>query len=130
MSSIFSKIISGEIPCFHVAENEEFFSFLDVRPMQKGHVLVVPKKEVDYVFDLEEEEYSRFFSFAKKVATAIKEALPCKKVGIAVVGLEVPHAHIHLVPLNEVGDMVFGSHKEFSREEMESIAIKIKSFLN
>jgi histidine triad (HIT) family protein len=129
MASIFSKIIAGEIPCFHIAENEEFFSFLDVRPMQKGHVLVVPKKEVDYVFDLDEGEYLRFFSFAKMVATAIKVAIPCKKVGIAVVGLEVPHAHIHLVPLNEVGDMIFGSHKECSREEMESITLQIKSVL-
>ena len=129
MASIFSKIIAGEIPCFHIAENEGFFSFLDVRPMQKGHVLVVPKKEVDYVFDLEDGEYLRFFSFAKSVASALKKAVPCKKVGIAVVGLEVPHAHIHLVPLNEVGDMVFGSHKEVSQEEMESIALQIKSFL-
>lgn len=129
MASIFSKIIAGEIPCFHIAENEEFFSFLDVRPMQKGHVLVVPKKEVDYLFDMGSEEYQRFFLFAKEIATAIKQAIPCRKVGLAVVGLEVPHAHIHLVPLNEVGDMIFGSHKEISPEEMERIALQIKSFL-
>ena len=129
MASIFSKIIAGEIPCFHIAENEEFFSFLDVRPMQKGHVLVVPKKEVDYLFDMESEEYQRIFLFAKEIATAIKQAIPCRKVGLAVVGLEVPHAHIHLVPLNDVGDMVFGNHKEISNKEMESIALQIKSFL-
>ena len=119
MSSIFSKIIAGEIPCFRIAENEEFFSFLDVRPMQKGHVLVVPKNEVDYLFDMDSEQYQRFFLFARQVADALKKAVPCKKVGMAVVGLEVPHAHIHLVPLNEVGDMVFGKQLDVSKEEME-----------
>ena len=129
MASIFSKIIAGEIPCFHIAENEEFFSFLDVRPMQKGHVLVVPKNEVDYLFDMDSEEYQRFFLFARQVAVAIKKAVPCKKVGLAVVGLEVPHAHIHLVPLNEVGDMVFGKNLDVSKEEMEKIAKEIQSYL-
>jgi histidine triad (HIT) family protein len=129
MHSIFSKIIAGEIPCFRIAENEEFFSFLDVRPMQKGHVLVVPKNEVDYLFDMDSEEYQRFFLFARLVADAIKKAVPCKKVGLAVVGLEVPHAHIHLVPLNEVGDMVFGKNLDVSKEEMEKIAKDIKSNL-
>ncbi len=127
MSSIFSKIIAGEIPCFRIAENEEFFSFLDVRPMQKGHVLVVPKNEVDYLFDMDSEQYQRFFLFAKQVADALKKAVPCKKVGMAVVGLEVPHAHIHLVPLNEVGDMVFGKQLDVSKEEMEKIAKEIQS---
>ena len=130
MSSIFSKIIAGEIPCFRVSENDEFFSFLDVRPMQKGHVLVVPKNEVDYLFDMDSEEYQRFFLFAGQVAGAIKKAVPCKKVGLAVVGLEVPHAHIHLVPLNEVGDMVFGKHLDVSKEEMEKIAKEIHSHLS
>ena len=129
MSSIFSKIIAGEIPCFRIAENEEFFSFLDVRPMQKGHVLVVPKNEVDYLFDMDSEQYQRLFLFAKNVAGAIKKVVPCKKVGLAVVGLEVPHAHIHLVPLNEVGDMVFGKHLDVSKEEMEMIAKEIQSLL-
>jgi histidine triad (HIT) family protein len=129
MHSIFSKIIAGEIPCFRIAENEEFFSFLDVRPMQKGHVLVVPKNEVDYLFDMDSEEYQRFFLFARLVAAAIKKAVPCKKVGLAVVGLEVPHAHIHLVPLNEVGDMVFGKNLDVSKEEMEKIAKEIQSHL-
>lgn len=127
MSSIFSKIIAGEIPCFRIAENEDFFSFLDVRPMQKGHVLVVPKNEVDYLFDMDSEQYQRFFLFAKQVADALKKAVPCKKVGMAVVGLEVPHAHIHLVPLNEVGDMVFGKQLDVSKEEMEKIAKEIQS---
>lgn len=125
MASIFSKIIAGEIPCFRVAENDEFFSFLDVRPMQKGHVLVVPKQEVDYLFDLEDDQYSRMFLFAKKVASAIENVIPCRKVGLAVVGLEVPHAHIHLVPLNEVGDLVFGKVTEVSADEMERIAMEI-----
>ena len=129
MSSIFSKIIAGEIPCFRIAENEEFFSFLDVRPMQKGHVLVVPKNEVDYLFDMDSEQYQRLFLFAKHVAGAIKKVVPCKKVGLAVVGLEVPHAHIHLVPLNDVGDMVFGKHLDVSKEEMEKIAKEIQSLL-
>jgi len=129
MASIFSKIIAGEIPCFHIAENEEFFSFLDVRPMQKGHVLVVPKNEVDYLFDMDSEEYLRFFLFARQIASAIKKAVPCNKVGLAVVGLEVPHAHIHLVPLNEVGDMVFGKNLDVSKEEMEKIAKEILSHL-
>lgn len=127
MSSIFSKIIAGEIPCFRIAENEEFFSFLDVRPMQKGHVLVVPKNEIDYLFDMDSELYQQFFLFAKQVADALKKAVPCKKVGMAVVGLEVPHAHIHLVPLNEVGDMVFGKQLDVSKEEMEKIAKEIQS---
>jgi len=129
MSSIFSRIIAGEIPCFRIAENEEFFSFLDVRPMQKGHVLVVPKKETDYLFDMDSEEYQRFFLFAKYVADGLKKAVPCKKVGLAVVGLEVPHAHIHLVPLNEVGDMVFGKHLDLRQEEMNSIAQNIQAQL-
>lgn len=125
MATIFSRIIAGEIPCFQIAENEEFFSFLDVRPMQKGHVLVVPKQEIDYLFDLDDESYSRMFLFAKKVARAIESVVPCRKVGLAVVGLEVPHAHIHLVPLNEVGDLVFGKVTEVPADEMERLANQI-----
>lgn len=125
MASIFSRIIAGEIPCFRIAENEEFFSFLDVRPIQKGHVLVVPKQEIDYLFDLDDESYSRMFLFAKKVARAIESVVPCRKVGLAVVGLEVPHAHIHLVPLNEVGDLVFGKITEVPADEMERLAHQI-----
>jgi histidine triad (HIT) family protein len=122
MSSIFSKIINGEIPCFQIAENEEFFSFLDIRPMTLGHALVIPKKEIDYIFDMEDERYVRMFLYAKKIAKAIETIVPCKKVGMAVVGLEVPHAHIHLVPLNEVGDMVFGKSITVETEKMKKLA--------
>lgn len=105
--TIFSKIIAGDIPCYKVAENDRFFAFLDINPVNWGHTLVVPKKEVDYIFDLDNESLGEMMVFAKKVAHAIKETLPCRKVGMAVLGLEVPHAHIHLVPLRNEGDMDF-----------------------
>lgn len=99
MASIFTKIVQGEIPCYKIAENEHFLAFLDVFPLAKGHVLVIPKMETDYIFDIEDEQYSNLWSFAKEVSKAIKLTMPCERVGIAVIGLEVPHAHIHLIPL-------------------------------
>lgn len=107
MPSIFSRIVSGDIPSYKVAENDNFLAFLDVMPLVPGHVLVIPKKEVDYIFDLNAEEYQDLWLFAQQVAKGLKQAIPCKRVGIAVIGLEVPHAHIHLVPMNEVGDINF-----------------------
>ncbi|MBP5197341.1 MAG: HIT family protein [Bacteroidaceae bacterium] len=121
--TIFSKIIRGDIPCYKVAENDEFFAFLDIAPLQKGHTLVVPKREVDYIFDLSDEEIGRMQVFAKHVAVAMKKAIPCVKVGQAVLGLEVPHAHIHLVPMQSEKDLNFANKKqEFSPEEMAAIA--------
>ena len=105
--TIFSRIIAGEIPCYKIAEDDRFFAFLDINPVNWGHTLVVPKKETDYIFDIDDEELGRMMVFAKKVAKGIKKALPCRKVGVTVLGLEVPHAHIHLVPLQKEGDMDF-----------------------
>ena len=129
MASIFSKIVAGEIPCYKVAEDAEFFAFLDIAPLQKGHTLVVPKREVDYFFDLSDEEIGRMQVFAKRVAVAIKKAIPCVKVGQAVLGLEVPHAHIHLVPMQSEGDLNFANAKKtFSPEEMSDIAASISKY--
>lgn len=130
MSSIFSKIISGEIPAYKVAESIDFLAFLDVSPLAEGHVLVIPKQEVDYLFDLEDELYTGLQLFAKIVATAMKQVIPCKKIGVAVIGLEVPHAHIHLIPMNEVNDLNFSRPKlSFTPEQMEATAEKIKAAL-
>jgi histidine triad (HIT) family protein len=124
--SIFSKIISGEIPAHVVAETFDFLAFLDINPLAEGHVLVIPKKEVDYIFDLDDETYAGLQIFTKIVATGIKKAIPCKKVGVAVIGLEVPHAHIHLIPLNRVDDMNFARPKlSFTKEQLEATAEKI-----
>ena len=124
--TIFSKIIKGEIPCYKVAENDRFFAFLDIRPMTKGHTLVVPVSEVDFLFDLPDDELADMMVFAKKVATAIREVVPCKRVGIAVLGMEVPHAHIHLVPLNKESDLSFQrSPVELTAQEMEELAAAI-----
>ena len=124
--TIFSKIIKGDIPCYKVAEDDEFFAFLDIAPLQKGHTLVVPKREVDYFFDLSDEEIGRMQIFAKHVAEAIKKAIPCVKVGQAVLGLEVPHAHVHLVPMQSEKDLNFANKKlELSSEEMTAIAASI-----
>ena len=124
--TIFSKIIKGDIPCYKVAEDDEFFAFLDIAPLQKGHTLVVPKREVDYFFDLSDEEIGRMQIFAKHVAVAIKKAIPCVKVGQAVLGLEVPHAHVHLVPMQSEKDLNFANKKlELSSEEMTAIAASI-----
>ena len=107
MASIFSRIVAGEIPCYKVAEDENYFAFLDISPVAKGHTLVIPKQEVDYIFDLDDETYVGLTRFAKRVAKAIEKAIPCKRVGVAVMGLEVPHTHIHLVPINKEADMNF-----------------------
>ena len=124
--SIFSKIAAGEIPSYKCAENEEFYAFLDINPLVKGHTLVIPRREVDYIFDMEDDELARFEVFAKKVAVAIKKAFPCVKVGQAVLGLEVPHAHIHLIPMQSEKDMNFANPKlGFSSEAMQEIASKI-----
>lgn len=128
MATIFSKIVAGEIPSYKVAENEQFYAFLDINPLAKGHTLVIPKREVDYFFDLEDDEIAAMQVFAKRVATAIKEAFPCVKVGQAVLGLEVPHAHIHLVPMQSERDMLFTNPKlQLSSDEFVAIAEKINS---
>ena len=130
MPSIFTKIVSGEIPSHKIAENDDFLAFLDVFPLVKGHVLVIPKKEVDYIFDLEDDTLSELHVFAKKVAKAIEKAIPCKRIGTAVIGLEVPHAHLHLVPINTVGDINFAKEKlKPSQDELAETAKLIKSFL-
>jgi histidine triad (HIT) family protein len=127
MASIFSKIVSGEIPSYKVAETESCLAFLDVFPLVEGHVLVIPKKEVDYLFDMEDELYTELQIFAKQVSKAVRNAVPCKRVGVAVIGLEVPHAHIHLVPLNSVGDINFTKEKmKPSKEELERVSKRIR----
>lgn len=128
MSSIFSKIAKGEIPCYKVAESDNYLAFLDINPISKGHTLVIPKEETDYIFDLESKELSELMLFAQKVAKGIDAAIPCKRVGIAVIGLEVPHAHIHLLPLNNESDLDFRKPKlKLSKEEMEAISQNISS---
>ena len=123
---IFSKIAAGEIPSYKCAENDEFYAFLDINPVVKAHVLVIPRREIDYLFDMDDEEIARYFVFVKKVAKAIKEAFPCKKVGMSVFGLEVAHAHIHLMPMDTEGDMDFRREKlSLPANEMEEIANKI-----
>jgi histidine triad (HIT) family protein len=130
LASIFSKIIRGEIPCYKIAENEEFFAFLDISPLAKGHVLIVPKREVDKYFDLNSEEMYGINLFAKGIALAIENAIPCKRVGVAIVGLEVPHAHIHLIPLNSVEDINFERQKlKLTHNEFEEIAEAIRKQL-
>jgi histidine triad (HIT) family protein len=130
MPSIFSKIVKGEIPCYKIAENENCFAFLDVFPLAKGHTLVIPKKEIDYIFDINDEEFAELQLFSKKVAKAIEKAIPCKRIGVAVVGLEVPHAHIHLIPINNVSDINFSRPRlNFTKKEMEEIAKKIREQL-
>ncbi len=127
MSTIFSKIISGEIPAYKVAESNDYLAFMDVFPIAQGHVLVIPKKETDYIFDIQDDEYMGFWIFAKIVAQGIQQVFPCRKVGVAVVGLEVAHAHIHLVPINEVKDMDFSKEKlKLTPEELKAAAEKIK----
>jgi histidine triad (HIT) family protein len=126
MSNIFTKIINSEIPAHKVAENDQFLAFLDILPVQKGHVLVIPKKEIDYIFDMEDQLLSDLHLFAKKVAKGIQKVVPCKKVGMAVVGLEVPHAHIHLIPMNHIGDLNFaGERLKLTQEELSELANQI-----
>lgn len=128
--TIFSKIVAGEIPSYKIAEDACFYAFLDINPLQKGHTLVIPKKEVDSIFDLDDEAYKELHLFAKRIARAIGKAFPCKKVGMAVLGLEVPHAHIHLVPLQNEGDLLFSNPKlKLSKEEFEAVAEAIRNEL-
>jgi len=126
MSSIFSKIISGELPAYKVAETDEFLAFLDINPNAKGHTLCIPKQEVNKLFDLDNETYLNLMKFAKKVAMALEEAVPCKRFGMAVIGLEVPHAHVHLIPLNKMKDMDFGNKLNFSHDQLSRLAEEIK----
>jgi histidine triad (HIT) family protein len=127
MASIFSKIINDEIPSFKILENENFLAFLDIFPLAKGHVLVIPKKEIDYLFDISSDEYGELWKFARQVAKAMDKVIDCKRIGVAVIGLEVPHAHIHLVPLNNVSDINFERPKLiFSEEEMNEVAQNIR----
>jgi len=125
-ASIFTKIVNGEIPAYKVAEDDRYLAFLDVFPTAKGHTLVIPKQQIDYIFDLNDELYLGLMAFAKKVAAAVEKSVPCKRIGVAVVGLEVPHAHVHLIPLNSMQDMNFANKKQFSKEEFEEVAAKIK----
>lgn len=126
MDTIFTKIIKGEIPCYKIAENDKFFAFLDINPLAKGHTLVVPKLQVDYIFKLDDAMLAEMMIFAKRIAAAIEPNVPCERIGIAVIGLEVPHTHIHLVPINKVGDLNFANPKcKLSEEEFKEIAAKI-----
>jgi len=128
--SVFSKIVKGEIPCYEIASNDSFLAFLDIAPLVKGHTILIPKHETDYIFDIDDDEYKDFFVFAKKIAAAIKLTTDCRKVGIAVVGLEVPHAHIHLIPLNTGNEINFQNEKlKFSPEEFKEIANSIANNL-
>ena len=129
MASIFTRIVQGEIPCYKIAENENFLAFLDVNPLVKGHTLVIPKQEQDYLFDLEDDSFVGLHLFAKDVAVQLKKHIACKRIGVAVIGLEVPHAHIHLIPLNEMDDMNFNRKKlTLSPEELTTIADELKLF--
>jgi histidine triad (HIT) family protein len=128
MATIFSKILSGEIPCHKIAENDDFLAFLDIMPLRKGHALVIPKKETDYIFDMEDAELAAMMIFAKSVAHKIKKVFPCRKIGVTVIGLEVPHAHIHLIPINGIADMNFSQEKlTLSQEELAQIAQDIQN---
>lgn len=130
MATVFSRIIAGEIPCYKVAENDRFFAFLDINPLKKGHTLVVPKQEVDYIYDLSDRDLADMHVFAKHVALAIGKAFPCIKVGQAVIGLEVPHAHIHLVPLEKEGDLLFSNPKlKLTPDEFQAVAAAIQAHL-
>ncbi len=130
MPSIFSKIVAGEIPCYKIAENDHYLAFLDVFPLKKGHVLVIPKQEVDYIFDLDNDAYDGLMLFAKTVALALKQAIPCNRIAMSVIGLEVPHAHVHLIPMNTMNDVNFSNEKlKLSKEEFEEIAHKIKQYI-
>ena len=130
MATIFSRIVAGEIPSYKVAENDKFYAFLDINPLVKGHTLVIPKQEVDYIFDLSDEDLAEMQVFAKKVAAAIKSIFPCIKVGQAVIGLEVPHAHIHLIPIQKESDMLFSNEKlKLTADEFKEIAEKINNAL-
>ena len=130
MASIFTKIISGEIPCYKVAETDEFLAFLDINPNAKGHTLCIPKQEVDKIFDLDEVAYGKLLQFSHKVAKAIEKAIDCKRVGMTVIGLEVPHAHVHLIPLNNMDDAQFIKKESLTKAEFEATSKKIQAFLD
>lgn len=129
MSSIFTKIINGEIPCYKIAEDDDFFAFLDINPNAKGHTLCIPKKEIDHLFDLEDDLYVGLMKFSKKIATALEKTVPCDRVGMAVVGLEVPHAHVHLIPINEMKEMTFKHKVSLTKDEFEELAKNIQKHL-
>jgi histidine triad (HIT) family protein len=129
MSSIFTKIVNGEIPAYKIAEDENYLAFLDVNPNAEGHTLCIPKKEIDKIFDMDDELYLGLMKFSKKIAIALEKTVPCKRVGMAVVGLEVPHAHVHLIPLNEMDEMRFQNKVSLSKEEFETLAKKIHANL-
>lgn len=131
MASIFTKIVRGEIPCHRVAETKDFLAFLDIRPLAAGHTLVIPKQEIDYYFDLEDAQLSALMVFAKKIAKAIEAEVPCKRIGVSVIGLEVPHVHVHLVPINKISDMTFGRDPvKMSNDEMAALAQRIAERVN
>lgn len=129
MSSIFTKIVNGEIPCYKVAEDEQFLAFLDVNPNAVGHTLCIPKQEIDKLFDMDEELYLRLMRFSKKVAAALEKTVPCERIGMAVIGLEVPHAHVHLIPINEMNEMRFQNKVALTKEAFETLATKIQQNL-
>ena len=130
MPTIFTKIINGEIPCHKIAEDENFLAFLDIMPLAEGHTLVIPKKEIDYIFDIDDDLLAGLMLFAKKIAPALQQAVPCKRIGVSVIGLEVPHAHVHLIPLNTMNDINFTREKlKPSQEELKATAEKIKGYL-
>lgn len=129
MPSIFTKIVNGEIPCFKITEDENFLAFLDVNPNAKGHTLCIPKTEIDKIFDIDDDLYVGLMQFSKKVAIALEKAVPCKRIGMAVIGLEVPHAHVHLIPLNEMDEMRFQNKVKLEKEEFEALVKSIQSHL-
>lgn len=129
MPTIFSRIVAGEIPAHKIAETDDYLAFLDVMPTTTGHTLIIPKKEVDYLFALDDDLYTGLMAFAKRIAPAIEKAIPCKRIGVAVIGLEVPHAHVHLIPLNSMADMNFGSKINPTQEELAETAQKIRQYL-
>ncbi|XCF06812.1 HIT family protein [Tamlana crocina] len=129
MASLFTKIINGEIPCYKIAETDEFFAFLDINPNAKGHTLCIPKKEVDKIFDLDEATYMGLMAFSRKVALAIEKAVPCKRVGVSVIGLEVPHVHVHLIPLHNMDDARFIKKEKLTPEDFEVVAEEIRAHL-
>jgi histidine triad (HIT) family protein len=129
MSSLFTKIVNGEIPCYKIAEDENFLAFLDVNPNAKGHTLCIPKKEINKIFDIEDDLYLGLMAFSKKIAVALEKSVPCKRIGMAVIGLEVPHAHVHLIPLNEMDEMRFQNKVSLSKEEFEDLAKVIQNNL-
>ena len=129
MSSIFTKIVNGEIPCYKIAEDANFLAFLDVNPNAKGHTLCIPKQEIDQLFEIDDEQYLDLMQFSKKIAAALQKTVPCKRIGMAAIGLEVPHAHIHLIPLNEMDEMRFQNKVTMTKDEFEALAKEIQSNL-